>query len=355
MEKRTINIGIGTINESLQDKDGLKALTLAIILKAMFGSSIVPNFSIRKIMSITNSRYSSISTAITKGLELGLFEIINNGKVCLKVNKLWDKNKYFVRVNVIKKDRKSVRIYFENGKHSNFKKNINAKSRQTFSDVTNKIIQAKVMIIINNYLKTFDSIVKEHYDSKGIKINLSKLSIDGVRKLYNEIKAELMPGEISYINTGISYDKIHKIIHNCKNGISLYQIIKVIKACIKEKLVVSYSNYIVMSNEYNTTNYNSIEMQNIIKNAKAPRYDGTNARQIFEFMAGVDRCIRNTQKEMIIERDDEGNKIPNRRFIGKNSKCHTVYKRMANGFIMTSNIICRKHNRKHKQHKNYAA
>ena len=86
----------------------------------MFGSSIVPNFSIRKIMSITNSRYSSISTAITKGLELGLFEIINNGKVCLKVNKLWDKNKYFVRVNVIKKDRKSVRIYFENGKHSNF-------------------------------------------------------------------------------------------------------------------------------------------------------------------------------------------------------------------------------------------
>ena len=37
MEKRTINIGIGTINESLQDKDGLKALTLAIILKAMFG------------------------------------------------------------------------------------------------------------------------------------------------------------------------------------------------------------------------------------------------------------------------------------------------------------------------------
>ena len=123
MEKRTINIGIGTINESLQDKDGLKALTLAIILKAMFGSSIVPNFSIRKIMSITNSRYSSISTAITKGLELGLFEIINNGKVCLKVNKLWDKNKYFVRVNVIKKDRKSVRIYFENGKHSNFKKN----------------------------------------------------------------------------------------------------------------------------------------------------------------------------------------------------------------------------------------
>ena len=58
---------------------------------------------------------------------------------------------------------------------------------------------------------------------------------------------------------------------------------------------------------------------------------------------------------MIIERDDEGNKIPNRRFIGKNSKCHTVYKRMANGFIMTSNIICRKHNRKHKQHKNYAA
>ena len=136
------------------------------------------------------------------------------------------------------------------------------------------------MIIINNYLKTFDSIVKEHYDSKGIKINLSKLSIDGVRKLYNEIKAELMPGEISYINTGISYDKIHKIIHNCKNGISLYQIIKVVKACIKEKLVVSYSNYIVMSNEYNTTNYNGAEMQNIIKNAKAPRYDGTNARQI---------------------------------------------------------------------------
>lgn len=193
MGKRDINIGIGTINESLKEKDGLKALTLAVMLKAMFGSSVVPNFSIRKIMQITNSRYSTVSLALKQGFKMGLFETFNaKGKVYLKVNKLWDENKYFVRVSVVKKDKESVRIYFENGKHSNFKKNANAK-KQTFNDVTDKIIQAKVMTIINNYLKTFDSIVKEWFDSKGIKINLSKLSIDRVRKILNGMKAELKP------------------------------------------------------------------------------------------------------------------------------------------------------------------
>lgn len=356
MKKRDINIGIGTINESLKEKDGLKALTLAVMLKAMFGSSVVPNFSIRKIMQITNSRYSTVSLALKQGFKMGLFETFNaKGKVYLKVNKLWDENKYFVRVSVVKKDKESVRIYFENGKHSNFKKNANAK-KQTFNDVTDKIIQAKVMTIINNYLKTFDSIVKEWFDSKGIKINLSKLSIDRVRKILNGMKAELKPGELSYINTGLSYDKMYKSIHNRKeNEVSRYQIIKAVKACVKEKLVVSYSNYAIMSKEYNTSDLSGEEMQRVIKDIKAPRYDGTNARQIFEYMANIDKCTNNAQREALNERDDEGNIIPNRRFVGKKSKCHTIYKRMANGFVITSGIIGRKHNRGNGRYKKHTA
>ena len=80
--------------------------------------------------------------------------------------------------------------------------------------------------------------------------------------------------------------------------------------------------------------------------------DGVTPEENYEGFKKLTYDLNHNPNEMF---DDEGNKIPNRRFIGKNSKCHTVYKRMANGFIMTSNIICRKHNRKHKQHKNYAA
>lgn len=347
MEKRIINIGISFINDSLVGRDEWQALALAIKLKGMFGSSIVPNFSIRKIIELSKSRHSIVSNAIKTGTQMGLFEFVYtySNRIDLKINKLWNGKEEFVKFNIYKPNRYENTIYLENGKGTIYNQIANSNSIQSLSDVMDKILQAKIINMIRNHECVLDSMVYEYYTGKNIKVKLKKLSVCRVLKLINERRKDLKAKETNIACTGFSYNKMLEKIDPNNTFLSRYKIAQIIKLSKEEGLIRSYPTYMLMSTCINKNKVTQGFSANIIP----PRYNGSNAREIFEWQQSCDIAWNNFVEEEYLVRDENYNVIEDlhqRGFEGKGKDRANLYKRMGDTYFVTSDIFGKKKQKK---------
>lgn len=347
MEKRTINIGQGTINSYIKDIDDLKALTLAIVLKAMFKNSIVTNFSIRKIISITGFNYSLAKLCIDRGIKQGMLSYINgaNNTKSLKVNKLWNRNRTKgVPFQVIKFADGHINLYFKDKDNNNEKIFADENVRQSPKDYINKVVQAAILKTLGNRSKLLELSVCEYYKTHGMKNQ--KLHVDDadkLRKLKQDMNKDFDINDTDKKRyTGISYNTIASYLFTPFNGINRYKIQKLVRMCEKEGLIQIVHNFVMVDDEMNTSGYLGPKAKEAMKNVVKPNLKRDGVISAFRYQENCGKAVEQRVESAYYVTNEEGEIIRDLHktgFCGKRKHKNCLFMQLGNDYILTSEII----------------
>ena len=351
MEKKTINIGLGIINYCLKNIDDLKALTLAIVLKAMFKSSVVTNFSIRKIINITGFNYNLAKLSIERGMKRRFFKIIDcpDGTKILKINRLWHETRSkAISFQVIKFEDGHVNLYFKDGKDKNEKIFANEKKvKQTPQDYIYKVMQAAIYKVLNNRSSLLDLTISEYYTKHGMKN--AKLHMDDagkVLKMKREINKSFdIEDDNKKIYTGISYETLLSYFFTPYNGLNRYKIQKIVKMCEKEGLIKIVHNYVMVDDEMDPCDCSGPKNKKAQENVYKPNLKQDGIAAIFMYGEHTYTATRNRVASAYYITDECGEVIRNLHqsgYRGKSKHKNCLFMQLGNDYIATSDIIKRR-------------
>lgn len=347
-ERKVLNIGTSVINFSMRDKDDLRALTLAILLKAMFKNSVVTNYSIRKIIRITGFNYSLAKLSIERGLERKFFTLKDcpNGSKALVVRNLWDrKHCKAIRFQVVKFDDGHINLFFMDGKEKNEKRFTNEKKiKQTPKDYIYKVMQASICYLLQGRSEYLESATNELFIKHGMKNK--KLHVDDAKSL-RRYKAEInkmyeAEEEDKKIYTGISYAKIVDCLATPNNDINRYVIQKIVKMCEKEGLFGIIHNYVMVDDEMDEYDSSTPKNQKAMKNVYVPNLKKDGVVAMFEYGERTYRAIRNRIKAAYYITDDCGNitrDLHKTGYRGKGKHKNCLFMQLGNDYFATSHLF----------------
>lgn len=348
MNRRVINIGTSIINFSMKDKDDLKALTLAIVLKAMFKNSVVSNYSIRKIIRITGFNYNLAKLSIERGLMRGFFTMKDcpNGSKALVVSNLWKRESCkAIRFQVAKFDDGHVNLFFMDGKEKNEKRFTNEKKvKQTPKDYIYKVMQASVCCLLQNRSDYLESATNELFIKHGMKNKNLHVDVASCLRRYKREINKMYDAEEDdkKIYTGISYEKIADCLTTPHNDINRYVIRKIIKMCEKEGLYEIIHNYVMVDDEMDEYDCSTPKNKKAMSNVYVPNLKKDGVVAMFEYKERTYRAIRNRIEAAHYITDDCGNIVKDLHksgFRGKGKHKNCLFMQLGNDYFATSYIF----------------
>ncbi len=246
MGYRTINIPLMYLERAASDPDFSEALALTLMIKANYQSSVLMDYSLRRLQSLIHLNFMHLRKVVANALEFGLVKIISYRTVKGK-----DRTDMVAQSMI--EDMKCVSIYIcdsDFGKqiylHSNIQDNRDiysrAVKRQTLKDVSDLILLSALFVNLNGYDKKYDA--EKWHESERLRKKARRL---GMQKLVEMDRKPKTMGLEHYLNTGYSYDKMGDVFYGT---LTRYKIMKLVKrgiedglfTCERNDMLVKYDN-----------------------------------------------------------------------------------------------------------------
>lgn len=351
MDNKKVNIGLGLINESFKNIDDLKALALAIVLKAMFKSSIVTDYSIRKIIRITGFDYKTAKKAIANGIRLKYFEIFDHtdGTKRLKVSKIWHKyDSDAIQFCVAKFKDGHINLYFQDGQDNNkyiFADEINSK-KQLPADYIDKVMQAAIWKFLFKHGKAFETSLCEEYRQLMKNFKIDRDDLDVLLRLHRERNKGLVIHSLADMpRLGVSYDTILDIFQTPYNGLTRYKIQKLVRMCDSEGLLKISHNIIVASEEMDRKDCSGPLAKEAMANVRKPNIKEEGVASVFKYAENCGKANGARIESSYYITDKDGNLVRDLHesgFLGKGKHKNKLFVQFGNDFFITCDIIRKK-------------
>lgn len=200
------------------NENSLRALALAIMIKANFVSSTFKDATATSLMSYFHLKHNTLKKALHKGLEMGLlthvYRVDKKGiqHKDLKAVKLHANGRCSLKLNIV--DTKFGRAVYIHTNHKNLHyKYQNAESFQSINDVMDLLLLSKTLSLFKKHNKIFDCQLRQAcldlYPNSGDKLYAGAAkSLSQYEHLACSIQEEIPVGTINCLNCGYSLDKM---------------------------------------------------------------------------------------------------------------------------------------------------
>lgn len=241
-KNRVITLPLTMLNKAANDYDFCRALALVMMIKANYTSSIVMDFSLRKLRSLLHINFDTMQRIYNKAVDEGLLKVVEYDTVHgehrtdLLATK-FKRSKWQVRFHVCETD-DGVKLYMKSNFQDNRSRYMESKGRQSLNDVADLILLSKIVCLVSRYSKKYDSnlvcVLKSQFN-----INMSRdTTYSGMRKFARMCQPRAI-GTESVLNTGFSYERFMKVF----NGITRYKIMKLIRLGVSDRLFKTEKNF----------------------------------------------------------------------------------------------------------------
>ena len=331
---RHLNIQFSHISHAASDMRYCEALALNVMIKAKYVNSIISDYSLRKLQKMFHIKFSTIQGAVRYGINKGLLKEITRidkhgvTHKNLKAMPIMARGHFSIVMRICD-SKHGKQIFMESNARKNSERYSKAKSYQSLKDVMDMIWLAKIMCIIGHYTKEYNSeIVKMHKEMHVQLKHFSQCSYGAMCKHARRAKNHV-GGKPTYLNTGISHDKICSLF---KGNLSIYKIKKLIKLGQKDKLFKTMKQYIRVSR------LSDIPVSSNV--SAAPK--SKSIADIFRYAVETETHRLSAFQERYTVRDKEGNVIKNlldKQYSGRGTNSGETFVRMANSYFLYASVI----------------
>lgn len=224
VKHEVLNIPLKQLARAAKDPCFREALALAVILKANYGSSVLMQFSLRKLQSLIKTNFYTLQRAVDNALKFRLLKkdtyVTRNGvgRTDIIATKFSGNGKC-VKLKVAG-DLNNKRLFLNNDKGK----------PQTLKEVCELLLMSSVTVAVKSYEKKYDA---EKWQGKE-KIQ-KKLLHYGVQNFDMDETPKVLSKENRH-NTGYSYERMGDIFDGT---LTRYKVMDIVKKCKEDGLFTS--------------------------------------------------------------------------------------------------------------------